>query len=116
MTRRSTAARRGGVLVALALAGLGGACTTVRDSAYDTAYAPPPSGYGYGGYAAPYGYAAAPRGYGVPDYVAAARAGDSYCQEATAAVRQSRAEAAYTGSPEAASRLARTRSYASRDC
>jgi hypothetical protein len=95
MTRRPTAARRGGMLVALMLAGLGGACTTVRDPAYGTAY---------------------PSGYGVPDYAAAARSGDTYCQEATAAVRQSAAEAAYTGSPRAASRLARTRGYASRDC
>jgi hypothetical protein len=82
MTRRSTTARRGGVLVALMLAGLGGACTTVRDPAYGTAY----------------------------------RSGATYCQEATAAVRQSAAETAYTGSPRAASRLARTRGYASRDC
>jgi hypothetical protein len=82
---RSNAAR-GGVLVALALAGLGAAaCTTVRDPAYDTAYT-------------------------------AARSGDTYCQEAAAAVRRSAAEAAYTGSPRAASRLARTRGYASRDC
>jgi hypothetical protein len=86
MTRRSTAARRSGVLVALALAGLGAAaCTTVRDPAYDTAYA-------------------------------AARSGDTYCREAAEAVRQSAAETAYTGSPGAASRLARTRGYASRDC
>ena len=86
-------------------------------------------GYAYG---APQGYVAQPTyaqpayaqpGYGyaqprarVPDYVAAARAGDSYCQEATQAVRQSAAEAAYTGSPEAASRLARSQAYASRDC
>jgi hypothetical protein len=108
MIRRSTAARRG-VVVALALAGLGAAaCTTVRDPAYDAAYgaprgAAPPGGYGYA--AAPYG-----------GYTAAPRAGDTYCQEATAAVRRSAAEAAYTGSPRAASRLARTRDYASRDC
>jgi hypothetical protein len=81
MTRRPTTARCGGALVALMLAGLGGACTTVRDPAYT-----------------------------------AARAGDTYCQEAAAAVRQSAAETAYTGSPRAASRLARTRGYASRDC
>jgi hypothetical protein len=86
MTRHSTAtARRGGVLAALMLAGLGGACTTVRDPAYDRAYS-------------------------------AARAGDTYCQEAAAAVRRSAAETAYSGSPRAASRLARTRGYASRDC
>jgi hypothetical protein len=86
MIRRSTAARRG-ALVALALAGLGAAaCTTV---VRDPAY---DSAY------------------------TAARSGDTYCREAAAAVRQSAAETAYTGSPRAASRLARTRGYASRDC
>jgi hypothetical protein len=109
MIRRSTAARRGVLVVLLALAGLGAAaCTTVRDPAYDTAYgarhgAAAPGGYGYA--AAPYGGSAAAPG-----------AGDTYCQEAAAAVRRSAAEAAYTGSPRAASRLARTRDYASRDC
>lgn len=90
------------VLVALALAGLG-ACTVVGED----------SGY----YASAPGYATVPGRYGVPDYAAAAAAaGDSYCQEAAAAVRRAEASAAYTGSPDAIARMERARGYASRDC
>lgn len=71
---------------------------------------------------APAGYAGAPVyatggvvGYGRPatDYERAAMAGDDYCQEATASVRQAEARAAATGNFAAA---ARARDNASRGC
>ncbi|MBX6373541.1 MAG: hypothetical protein IRZ13_04805 [Acetobacteraceae bacterium] len=94
-------------LAVLALAGLG-ACTTISgEPAYYRSAGVAPGHYGYG---------ATPGRYGVPDYAAAAAAGDTYCQEATAAVRQAESAAAYSGSPGAYARMERARGYASRDC
>ena len=92
-------------LAVLALAGLG-ACTTISGE---------PAYYRSAG-AAPGYYGATQSRYGVPDYAAAAASGDSYCQEATAAVRQAESAAAYSGSPGAYARMERARGYASRDC
>lgn len=109
-----------GVLTAGAVALLVGGCTVVESGGGP--YAAEPSGYVYsggGGYAVPTapawggGYAVAPRYRGVPDYAAAAAAGDSYCREALASVRQAEAQAAYTGDY---GQVQRARGFASRDC